>query len=173
LDGREREIVLVVAPAAQRAYELKYRETDGVITTVCVHLTKIGNALFADLYRLESEEDADAPSGMSVHLFAKLELGDTTLKLSLPDPEWFDKRLADRPSAMAHLKQYAGSSKGWIYLTDSTKHVRSFLKSCLKKPGVLVEVPALFKVLNTQELPPQASPPADNAPDKAKTAPGK
>lgn len=145
---------VVISSGEHGSQELRFREDDGTLKTFDVHLTKIGGALFGDLYARDGSKDA--PLNMPVHLFAKVEATENTVKLFFPDAKWFDARLNQRPSAIHHIKLYAKGEEGWMYLTDGTKRVRSFIRSCAKHPEAFVEKMVLNKVSDSQDLPPEA-----------------
>jgi hypothetical protein len=155
----DKEDKLVISPGENGGFKLRFWDEHGVLNNFDVHLTKIGGVLFGDL--LSRDGVKDAPLSMPVHLFARVELDQHTLKLQSAKAEWFDAHLSKRPWAAHHIKQYAKGEQGWIYLTDSTKKVRSFLKKCAKCPEAFSEALILTKASDSQELPP-APPPADS-----------
>ncbi len=151
---KDTEGVVVISSGEYGSHMLRFREDDGTLKTFDVLLTKIGGALFADLHTQDGSKDA--PLNMPVHLFAKVEVTENTVKLFFPDGKWFDARLTQRPNAIHHIKQYAKGEEGWMYLTDGTKQVRAFIRSCAKHPEAFVEKMTLVKVSDSQDLPPEA-----------------
>ena len=129
----------------------------------------MGGALFGDLYATNNTKDA--PLSMPVHLFARVEVNDGKIKLYPPDAKWFDAQFEKRPNAAHHVKQYAKGEQGWIYLSDSTKQVRAFIKKCAKHPEAFAGDMVLTKVSDSQDLP--AAPPTADAENKEGQAPGK
>ncbi len=150
--------VLVISSGPHGSFTLRFTEDDGSLNTFRVHLTKIGGELFGDLFSLNGSKDA--PLCMPVHLFAKVELKEGSFRLLLPSMEWFDSYLNRRPCAIRHVKLYEKGEQGWLYLTDSTKQVRAFIKKCARHPEAFVGDMTFTKISDSQELPP-APPPAD------------
>jgi hypothetical protein len=147
--------VVVISSGAHGGFILRFREDDGILKTFDLHLTKIGGALFADVYSGQGGAVGEDLIRMPVHLFAKIEVKKDRLALYFPDPEWFDRHLSERPSAIHHIKEYPKGEKGWIYLTEKTRKVRAFLKKCVKRPEAFVETMVLTKVSDSQAPPPE------------------
>ena len=151
---KDTEGVVVISSGEHGSHVLRFREDDGTVKTFAVHLTRIGGALFGDLYALDGSKDA--PLNMPVHLFAKVEVAENAVKLFFPEAKWFDAHLTRQPDAIHHIKQYAQGDEGWMYLTDGTKRVRAFIKSCAKHPEAFAEKMVLTKISDSQDLPPEA-----------------
>ncbi len=151
---KDKEDLVVISSGEHGSFKLRFREDDGTLNTFDVHLTRIGGALFADLFSQGGSKDA--PLSMPVHLFAKVEFAEGALRLFLPNAKWVETRLDQRPSVIHHIKAYAKGEEGWIYLTDGTRQVRSFLKKCATSPEAFVEDKELTlgKVSDSQDLPP-------------------
>ena len=145
--------ILVISSEPQGGCRLQFREDDGQLNTLDLHLAKIGDTLFADV--TERGDGKDAPLSMPMHVFAKVEVSEQSIKLFFPNAKWFESRLDRHPSAIHHIKRYEKGGEGWIYLTDGTKQVRSFLKKCAKSPEAFVEDINLKRISNSQELPPE------------------
>ena len=97
---------------------------------------------------------------MPVHLFARVELKEGALKLLRPDAKWFDTHLGKKAGDAHYVKHYAEGEQDWLYLTDSTRQVRAFLRKCVKHPEAFAGDMVFTKASDSQELPP-APPPAD------------
>jgi hypothetical protein len=157
---KDQDGVVVISPGDNGGYTLQSRVDDGKVIKVDIHCTRIGRTLFADIFSDQRDNSEDGFIGMPVHMFCTMEFKDSTLTMGFPDAKWFDAYFRQRPSAMHFVKHYESGEDSWIYLTDGTRRVRSFLKGCATRPKAFSVSHTLSKVSDSQVLPPETSPPA-------------
>ena len=111
--------------SGEKAYRLVHSDKDGRKGAFVVHLVKIGDLRFLDLYpedpKLELNELYQFHL-LPAHTFMHVPQVEPTLKLSVLNPEWLEKLLEQDPDAIRHEKV-----KDRLVLTASTAELQAFL----------------------------------------------
>jgi len=89
-----------------------------------LYLTRIGGALFGDLYAIEDEHRWNA---IPVHLLIRADRTNPRLVLRAINAKWLQKYAAAHPKQISTV-----TINDWVVFTDSTAKVRRFLLSTLK-----------------------------------------
>lgn len=155
---KEKDVAVIAQGKGHNAYTVKFRGDNNSLVELDVHLTKIGGKLFADAFVEECGTKEGGGMIMPVHMFAWLISTGPELKISGFNMEWLEGYLAKHPRAVRHLLYgQNGSRHNWIYFTDTTKHVRKFLKKTIKMKEAWVQDDQLVfkKISDSQELPPR------------------
>lgn len=125
-------------------YRLTLIDEDGRPGTFDVHLVRIGEGLFLDIF------PRDLDGGMNkfyqmhffpVHTFMRVYQVQPTLKLAMLNGRWLDDYLSEHPDSCGH--EIVDNE---IILTASTERLQAFLGSILETPQAF-ETPTEFKKL--------------------------
>ncbi|MHC4572401.1 MAG: hypothetical protein ACYS0C_10055 [Planctomycetota bacterium] len=124
------------AGAKEKAYKLVYFDEEGKKGSFVVHLAKLENRLFLDLYpsefpcgEMEDPNKVAWPYNMfffvPAHMFIKINSIEPQLRMQSMDDDDFKKLLEENPNAIKHeiVKDYDGE----IVLTASTKELQAFV----------------------------------------------
>ena len=109
----------------EKAYKLVYVDAKGRDGTFDVHLLKIGNNRFFDLYPVAPDlRQNDFYKGylLRVHSFVRVQHQDDVVQMSFIHPDWLKKHLQEEPAAIRHEKLDHG-----ILLTAQPKELQEFL----------------------------------------------
>ena len=114
--------------AGDKAYKLVYTEK-GKKGEFKVHLVKLGNTLFLDLYPDDTalkeidRNDFYKSHLLLAHTFAKVTQIEPRLQMAFFNPDWLKKLLEKDPKAVRHEK----IDEDRIVLTASTKELQGFV----------------------------------------------
>ena len=144
--------------AEPNSYTMIYTDKDKKVGTFGVHLVKIDEMLFLDLF----PTDPNLPQNgfyqlhlLPVHTFMKVDQIEPTLELRFMEADKFTKRLEKHPILLKHEVLQEGSEKKFI-LTASTKELQEFMRKHAGDKDVFGE-PS-----NMKRVPPQdGNKPAD------------
>jgi hypothetical protein len=116
--------------SGDKAYELIYLEK-GNPAKFQVHLGKLGNALFLDLYPHMPETSNDLQKGhlLAVHTISRVWIKDDTLQLVMLDHAWL-KKMLDRDSFVIKHERVGDQ----IVLTASTEEFQKFVRRYADDP---------------------------------------
>jgi hypothetical protein len=118
-----------------KAYQLVYTDGPGTSGTFIVHLFRINEQVFMDLV------PSTGPEGFSqndffkfqlvpAHSFAHVKQIEPTLRMRLPEPDWFRKLVEKSPDALRHEKV-----EREIIVTATTKEMQAFWLKHLDTKG--------------------------------------
>ena len=125
--------------AGENKYKLRHTDREGRTAVFEVHLVKLQENLFLDLYLVDPGAENDlnmnqlAHFGMIVrpaHMFMKVTSLAPTLQIAVLDPDWLKEFLAKNPKAVRHEKRWAptsGADSQEIVLTAETKALQQFI----------------------------------------------
>jgi hypothetical protein len=120
--------------SGEKAYKLIYTQ-DGKTGEFKVHLLKLGDTLFLDLYpddeglaRL-NRNDFYWSHWLPTHTFAKVRQIEPTLQMSFLNGDWLEKSVEKNPKAIRH-ERIDGDR---IVLTASTKELQEFVNKHSKQ----------------------------------------
>lgn len=111
-----------------RSYRLEHRDDKGRTGEFDVHLVHLGGELFADLYPMDVEEDLNGLMALHLlpmHTFARVQVTEEELRLSMMDRDWLDDYLADNPTALAH-ERLDHCDDDCEIITASTEDLQAF-----------------------------------------------
>jgi hypothetical protein len=120
------------------AYTLVYTDDKGRQGRFEAHLAKLNGNLFLDLFPEEpelKENDFYKYHLLPVHTFLYVKQITPTLQMSLPEPVWLKKFLADNPKALRYEK-----IDDEIILTAETRDLQAFWLKHLKTEGAFGEL---------------------------------
>jgi len=120
--------------AGEKAYKLIYTDSDGEKGPFEVHLVKLDDMLFLDLYPAEVEIKASKFYKMHLlpaHTFMKIEAMDPNLQMSMMDPEKMKKMLEADPNLLKHEIENNNP-----VLTASTAELQEFMKKHANDEGL-------------------------------------
>jgi hypothetical protein len=123
--------------ADAQAYKLIYTDEKNKRGEFIVHLVKVEDHLFLDLFPVEPElPQNEFYQGhlLRAHTFMRVSQIEPTLRLACLDPDWLKNRLAKNPAAIRHEKV-----NDEILLTASTPELQQFLLAHLKTRGAFGE----------------------------------
>jgi len=111
----------------EKAYKLVQIDHDGHRAEFAVHLVKLKDTRFLDLY-LTKATDAKfnglaAFSLLPAHLFLKVQQIGPVLQMAVMDPDWLKEYLEKNPKAIRHEKL----EEGRIVLTAATADLQKFV----------------------------------------------
>ena len=112
-----------------KLYQLQQTDEEGRKAGFEVHLVKLKESRFLDLYLTKVEGDdarLNAWAGFSLvpaHLILKVEQAEPTLKIAAMIPDWMEKFLKQHPDAIAHRIVYDDN----VILTASTSELQKFV----------------------------------------------
>jgi len=134
--------------AEPNSYTMIYTDKDKKVGTFGVHLVKIDEMLFLDLF----PTDPNLPQNgfyqlhlLPVHTFMKVDQIEPALKLRFMDVDKFTKRLEKNPALLKHEVLKDGEAK--IVLTASTKELQEFMRKHAKDEGVFGEASDMKRML--------------------------
>jgi len=117
-------------------YELIFSDSEGNKGSFVIHLIKLENRFFLDIYpsespcgKLNDPNEAKWPYNkfflVPAHAFVKIEALEPQLRLRLTDDEGMKKLLKEHPNAIKHemVEDYDGT----VVLTASTKELQEFV----------------------------------------------
>jgi hypothetical protein len=112
--------------------------------TFRVHLVKIGESLFFDLYPedLKSDNYLYQMHLYPVHTFSKIKITNHQLTIEMFDPLWLEEGIETNQINISHIK----SSDGTILLTASTEDIQKFIFKYTDSKGVFQEPLTLKKI---------------------------
>ncbi len=116
----------------EKIYKLIFIDDEGKKGSFVVHLVKLENKLFLDVYPSEPPWDEEDPNKvewpyntlflMPVHTFIKINGIEPELKLQLTDDDELKKLLKENPNAVEHT-----STEDKFVLTASTEELQAFV----------------------------------------------
>lgn len=117
------------------SYTLVFIDDKGKQGKFSVHLAKIKNKLFLDLFPVVPERDENENSFYRLHLipvhtFIYVKQIEPTLQISFPNKRWFERYITQIPNAIRHEK-----IDSEIILTASTKDLQAFFLKHLETDG--------------------------------------
>ena len=120
------------ADEPKKTYNLVFTGEDGLKGSFVVHLVKLGDDLFLDIFPSEAPWDLDDPNEskwpynslfmIPAHTFVKVDTLAPKLKLRLMLETQLEKLLEENPEAIAHVEV-----KDRSVLTASTKELQEFV----------------------------------------------
>jgi len=119
-----------------RAYELLYTDEDGKTGKFSIHMFKIGEATFLDLYPAEPEPEAPWNDLyrlhlMPVHTLLHVRQVRPSLQMAFPEPKWLEDRIAEDPATIRHEI----IDDDLVVLTASTDELREFWSRHVRTDG--------------------------------------
>ncbi len=117
--------ILKFTESEEKSYKLVYIDENGWAGHFIVHLLKLGDNMFLDLFPAEEKinwNDAYKEHFLLLHSFIYVEKIDPILKLTAIEPEWLEKFLKNNPGAVAHEK-----IDDSFILTAASKQLQSFI----------------------------------------------
>jgi hypothetical protein len=111
--------------SGEKVYNLEYIDEKGKNVIFEVHLLKLENRLFLDLFPKGPEIDENyllMLNTLPVHCFMRIEQIEPTLRLSMLDNDWLKKFLQEHPDAVRHEQE-----NDRIILTAEPKELQAFL----------------------------------------------
>lgn len=121
----------------EKEYKLVCTDEKGISGTFDVHLLKVKGKIFLDLFPSDPElkqNDFYQLHILPIHSFAYVKQIEPTLQMSLPDPDWLKRFVADNPKAIQHEK-----IDDEVFLTASTKDLQEFWLKHLETKGAFGE----------------------------------
>lgn len=117
---------MVFSKRGEKEYQLVYTDDSGKSGAFEVHLFKINEQVFMDLYPNLSPEgfcqnDFFKFHLFPVHTFAHVKQIEPTLQMRFPDPDWLEKRVKANPEVLRHEKV-----EREIIVTATTKEMLTF-----------------------------------------------
>ncbi|MDX1953757.1 MAG: hypothetical protein SFY81_16425, partial [Verrucomicrobiota bacterium] len=109
------------------------------------HLVKLGGATYLDLYPEDDPLEELKMGGLYEsalilgHLFLKVSVHASELKVATLDSDWLEKKLAENPAFVPHRR---GAEKRLI-LTGTTEEMQKFLTTIEAIPGAWPEPTSL------------------------------
>ena len=120
---------------SKKAYELIFRDNEGGKGSFVVHLVKLKNRLFLDVYPKQFPCDLEDPNKtewgynaffyVPAHTFIKIDSIEPQLRMRLTDDEKMGELLAEDPNVVKH--EVVEDYDGGIVLTASTKELQAFV----------------------------------------------
>src|SRR3989442_62545 len=136
------------AKSGEKAYKLTQTDEDGHKAIFEVHLVRLKDYLFLDLYLVDTgEAEKNKESKMNSyasaalipgHMFLKVTQIEPTLQMAFLDPDWLKDILAKDPDAIRH-KTIANSDdhkEDRIVLTAETKDLQQFILKHIKEEKI-------------------------------------
>lgn len=117
--------ILKFTKSEEKSYRLVYIDEDGRAGHFEVHLLKLGDNMFLDLFPAEEKvnwNDAYKEHFLLLHSFIYVEKIEPILKLAMMEPEWLEEFLTKNPRTVAHEK-----IDGSYILTAASKQLQSFI----------------------------------------------
>lgn len=136
-------------PAEPNSYKMTYTDKDKKTGTFGVHLVKLDNTLFLDLFPIDpnlSQNGFYQLHLLPAHTFMKVDQIEPTLKLCFMDVDKFTKRLEKNPALLKHEVLQEGSQEK-IVLTASTKELQEFMRKHAGDKDVFGEASNMKRVL--------------------------
>lgn len=141
--GEKEKETWVFKKEDDNAYAATLTESDGKKGNFKVHLVKIEEHLFLDIYPETPEIDANSFyiwHLRPVHTFMKVEQLAPTLKVATLDLDWCTKYLKENPTAISHE-----ITDDTILLTAKPKELQAFLLKHLNTEGAWEQSPPMTK----------------------------
>ena len=136
-------------PAEPNSYTMVFTDKDKKIGSFGVHLVKLDNTLFLDVF----PNDPNMPQNgyyqlhlLPVHTFMKVDQIEPRLKLRFMDVDKFTKRLEKNPALLKHEIIQQGADKK-VVLTASTKELQEFMRKHANDEGVFGDASNMKRVL--------------------------
>jgi len=123
--------------ADRTAYRLVYTDKEGLKGTFAVHLVRIGENLFFDVYPDRAGAKVNGYYQMHefpVHTFAWVRQIRPELKCSFMSGDWLDKLLKATPTALRHERVDDA-----VLISARTAELKAFLAAHVKTPGAFGE----------------------------------
>ena len=114
-------------------YRVTYTDERGRRGEFSVRLATVEGKRFLDFYPIETSTAQNAlwaDHWIPAHTFAQLLATEPGLRLAIVDQEWLEKRLAEKPSELAH--RVVGSH---VVIVASAADIRTFLARHTDTPG--------------------------------------
>lgn len=128
-DGKE---TWTFTKSGENAYKLLYLDAKGKKGEFDVHLLKVGDRRFLDLYPAEpdlQQNDFYKCHLMPVHTFMRVRQQENILRMASMKPDWVKKFLQEHPDAVKYEKV-----DDWVLLTAQPKELQVFLITHEKTP---------------------------------------
>ena len=141
--GNDGKVTWTFAKSGEKAYTLVYVDEKGKKGEFAVHLLKIGDRRFLDLYPTDpdlQQSDFYKAYLLRVHTFMIVQQEADTLRMSFMKPDWLKKYLQEHPDAVKHEKVDEG-----VLLTAQPKELQTFLVQHDKSPEVWAEGSPLIR----------------------------
>jgi len=149
-DGKE---AWTFKKSADKEYKLVYVDEKGKKGEFVVHLLKVGNRKFLDLYPADpdlNQNDFYKCHLLPVHTFIRVQQIEPTLQMAMLKPDWIKKILRKNPGAIHH--ETVDDS---ILLTAQPKEMQAFLIKHDNTPDAWNECSPLTRRLEKPELQPE------------------
>jgi hypothetical protein len=114
------------------AYSLVFTDNEGKKGSFVVHLVKLQNRLFLDVYPSKLPWEIDDPNKVKwlynsfflipAHTFLKIDSVEPKLKIRLTNEDKMEELLKENPNAVKHM-----TVKDRLFLTASTKELQAFV----------------------------------------------
>ena len=147
-DGKE---TWTFAKGDEKQYKATYVDDDGKKGEFVVHLLKVKDRLFLDLFPVDPELKQNsfyAVHLMPVHTFLRIELKGQTLRFSLLDSSWIKNFVEENPGVIRHEK-----IDNAVLLTAQPKELQAFLALYEDNAKAWDERPAMTRKPNGAPAP--------------------
>ena len=141
--GNDGKVTWTFAKSGEKAYTLLYVDEKGKKGEFAVHLLKIGDRRFLDLYPTDpdlQQNDFYKAYLLRVHTFISVQQQADTLRMSFMNFDWIKKYLQEHPDAIKHEKVDEG-----VLLTAQPRELQAFLAKHDKAPDVWSEGSPLIR----------------------------
>ena len=145
--GNDGKVTWTFAKSGEKAYTLLYVDEKGKKGEFAVHLLKIGDRQFLDLYPADpdlQQNDFYKAYLLRVHTFLIIQQQADTLQMSFMNFDWIKKYLQEHPDAIKHEKVDEG-----VLLTAQPKELQAFLAKHDKAPEMWAESSPLIRRLES------------------------
>jgi len=116
----------------ENAYTLDYADEDGQNGQFAVHLLKLGDRQFLDLYPADPDLQQNVFYNyhlLPIHTFMRVERQGDSLRMAVLKRNWIKRYLKEHPKAIKHEAVDEG-----ILLTAQPKDLQAFLRQLDKRP---------------------------------------
>jgi len=145
--GNDGKVTWTFAKNGEKAYTLLYVDEKGKKGEFAVHLLKVGDRRFLDLYPADpdlQQNDFYKAYLLRVHTFMSVQQQADTLQMSFMNFDWLKKHLQEHPDAVKHEKVDDG-----VLLTAQPKELQAFLVQHDKTPDAWSEGSPLIRRLES------------------------
>lgn len=150
--------------SGDKAYKLLQTDEDGRTAEFEVHLVRLKEHRFLDLYLvdpgMEKDSKMNSYAGFALipgHMFMKVTQIQPTLQIAFLDPDWLKELLEKNPRAIAHKKIPGNSgdkTEDRIVLTAETEDLQKFILKHINDEKIFGEPGELRRKTNTEPAQP-------------------
>ena len=146
------ENIWTFAKDGDKAYHLVIKDKEGITGEFKVHLTKLGQWRFVDMFpdtaAMEAlkRQDFYKSHYLPTHTFYLLKQVEPTLQMASLDLDWLDKYLTENPTAVAHTRigEPDGTDKRVLF-TATTEELQKFMQKMAGTAGAFADSSELKK----------------------------